>query len=71
MIFIAATKDEKIRAFAQKTGKILWQAALPAAGIATPSVYSPNGRQLVLIACGGGKIGAKSGLAYVAFALPK
>jgi quinoprotein glucose dehydrogenase len=29
-----------------------------------------NGRQYVVIACGGGKMGTKSGDAYVAFALP-
>jgi quinoprotein glucose dehydrogenase len=30
-----------------------------------------DGRQYVVIACGGGKIGSKSGDAYVAFALPE
>jgi len=71
IIFIAATKDEMIRAFDQRTGKVLWQSKLPAAGYATPSTYMVNGRQFVVIACGGGKIGTKSGDAYVAFALPK
>ena len=69
VIFIAATKDEKIRAFDQETGKILWEAKLPAAGHATPAVYEKNGKQYLVIACGGGK-GTKSGDAYVAFALP-
>lgn len=36
-----------------------------------PATYSVNGRQFVVIACGGGKIGTKSGDAYVAFALPQ
>lgn len=71
VIFIAATKDEKIRAFDASTGKELWRANLPAAGFATPCTYSVGGHQYVVIACGGGKIGAKSGDAYVAFALPK
>jgi quinoprotein glucose dehydrogenase len=71
LIFIAATKDEMIRAFDQDTGKILWQAKLPAGGYATPSTYSVNGRQFIVIACGGGKMGTKSGDAYIAFALPK
>ena len=70
LVFIAATKDEKIRAFNKTNGKVLWEAPLPAAGYATPSVYSVNGRQFVVIACGGGKIGSKSGDQYVAFALP-
>lgn len=70
LIFIAATKDEKIRAFDKDTGEVLWQANLPAAGYATPATYIVDGRQFVVIACGGGKIGSKSGDSYVAFALP-
>ncbi len=70
LVFIAATKDEKIRAFNKATGKVLWEAPLPAAGYATPATYTANGRQYVVIACGGGKIGSKSGDSYVAFALP-
>lgn len=70
LIFIAATKDEKIRAFDKKTGAVLWEAKLPAAGYATPATYLVNGKQYIVIACGGGKIGSKSGDSYVAFALP-
>lgn len=70
LIFIAASKDEMIRAFDQRDGKVLWEAKLPAGGYATPSTYSVRGRQYVVIACGGGKMGTKSGDAYVAFALP-
>lgn len=69
LVFIAATKDEKIRAFDKKTGKVLWEAQLPAAGYATPATYSIDGKQYVVIACGGGKIGSKSGDEYVCFAL--
>ena len=70
LVFIGATKDEKIRAFDAATGKTLWEAPLPAAAHATPAVYAVNGRQYVVIAAGGGK-GTKSGDAYVAFALPR
>ncbi|WP_057940486.1 outer membrane protein assembly factor BamB family protein [Algoriphagus resistens] len=69
VLFIAATKDEKIRAFNKQTGEILWEAKLPASGHATPAVYEMGGRQFIVIACGGGK-GTKSGDTYVAFALP-
>lgn len=69
LVFIAATKDEKIRAFDRKTGKILWEADLPAAGYASPSVYAVNGKQYLVIACGGGKLKTKSGDKYVAFSL--
>ena len=70
VIFIAATKDEMFRAFNRATGKLLWEAKLPAAGFATPATYEVNGKQYVVIACGGGKLGTKSGDSYVAFALP-
>lgn len=69
LLFIAATKDEKIRAFDKESGKVLWEAKLPASGHATPAIYEKNGKQFLVIACGGGK-GTKSGDAYVAFALP-
>src|SRR5690606_2226317 len=45
LVFIAATRDEKFRAFHKETGELLWEADLPAAGIATPAVYSVNNRQ--------------------------
>jgi quinoprotein glucose dehydrogenase len=69
VLFIAATRDKKLRAFNKRTGKLLWETELPAAGFATPSVYDFNGKEFLVIACGGGKLGTKSGDAYVAFAL--
>jgi quinoprotein glucose dehydrogenase len=70
LVFIAATQDEKFRAFDKTTGKLLWEASLPAAGYATPSTYAVNGRQYVVIAAGGGKLGSRSSDTYIAFALP-
>lgn len=70
LLFIAASKDEQFRAFDRKTGKILWQVKLPAAGYASPSVYAIDGKQYIVIACGGGKLRSKSGDRYIAFALP-
>ena len=70
LVFIAATKDKMIRAFHKRTGKLLWEHALPAPGFATPSIYAVNGKQFLVIACGGGKLGTKSGDSYVAFSLP-
>jgi quinoprotein glucose dehydrogenase len=69
VVFVAASRDEKIRAFDSATGKILWEHDLPAGGYATPAVYEINGKQFVVIACGGGKMGTRSGGKYVAFAL--
>ncbi|HEX6224648.1 MAG TPA: PQQ-binding-like beta-propeller repeat protein [Chryseolinea sp.] len=70
VIFIAATRDEKFRALDKETGKIVWEYDLPAAGYATPAVYEVDGKQFVVIACGGGKSGTKSGDSYLAFSLP-
>ena len=71
LLFIGATNfDKKFRAFNANTGEVLWETMLPAAGNATPSVYMLNGKQYVVIACGGGKNGAPSGSSLVAFALP-
>ena len=71
LVFIAATKDEMFRAFDRKTGKIVWQYKLPAAGFSSPSVYSVGGIQYVVISCGGGKLKTKSGDRYLAFSLGK
>jgi quinoprotein glucose dehydrogenase len=70
LLFIAASRDGMIRAFNKNNGKLLWEYKLPAPGFATPSVYEVNGKQFLVIACGGGKLKTKSGDAYVAFALP-
>ena len=71
LVFIAAAQDQKLRAFDKATGRLLWEAKLPAAGYATPSTYAVGGRQFVVIAAGGGKLGSKSSDTYVAFALPR
>jgi quinoprotein glucose dehydrogenase len=70
LIFIGASKDEFFRAFDKKTGEELWKAKLPAGGYATPATYMLDGKQYVVIAAGGGKMGTRSGDAYVAYALP-
>ena len=70
LIFIGATRDENFRAFDKETGKIVWEYKLPAGGYATPSIYEVDGKQYIVIAAGGGgKVGSKSGDAYVAFSL--
>jgi quinoprotein glucose dehydrogenase len=70
LVFIAATPDKKIRAFDDANGDILWQAELSAAGFSTPAIYRADGRQFVVIASGGGRLGPPSGSEYIAFALP-
>ena len=72
VIFIAATADEKIRAFEKRSGRVLWEHQLPAGGYATPSLYMIDGRQYVVIAAGGsGKNATRSGDSIIAFALPQ
>lgn len=71
LLFIAATNyDKKMHAFDKATGKLLWEAELPAAGNATPAVFEWNGKEYIVIACGGGKSKDPSGSQYIAFALP-
>lgn len=71
LLIIAGTKDQKLRAYNKSNGELIWETKLPAAGFATPSTYEVNGRQYVVIACGGTKLGATKGESYVAFALPE
>ena len=71
LLFIAATKDGMFRAFNKYTGKLLWQTKLPAASFATPALYSINGKEYIVMACGGEKLGAPKGNKIVAFALPQ
>ena len=70
LLFIAAAKDGKLRAYNKRDGALLWQVDLPAPGFATPSIYEMDGKQYIVIACGGGKMNTKSGDSYVAYALP-
>ncbi len=69
IIFIGASKDGFFRAFDKDTGMELWKYKLPAGGYATPAIYEAGGRQYVVIACGGGKMGTHSGDSYLAFSL--
>jgi quinoprotein glucose dehydrogenase len=71
LLFIAATPDGKFRAFNKKNGKLLFETDLPVPAFATPAVYEAGGRQFVVVACGGGKLGTKSGDTFVAFSLPE
>jgi len=73
LLFCSGTRDAKIRAFDKETGAELWSGKLPWVGSAPPTTYSINGRQFVVIASTGNKLGKQNeyGDAYVAFALPK
>lgn len=73
LLFIGATSfDRKFHAYDKRTGKLLWETTLPAAGNATPATYMVNGRQYIVIQAGGGKDSkGPTGGKIVAFALPR
>ena len=73
LLFCSGTRDAKIRAFDKDNGAELWSGKLPWVGSAPPTTYSIRGRQFVVIASTGDKLGKQDeyGDAYVAFALPE
>jgi quinoprotein glucose dehydrogenase len=72
LTFIAASADERLRAFDTETGKVLWEADLPAPGVATPMTYVWKGVQYVVISAGGhAKVGTKLADSVIAFRLGK
>ncbi|HLH17578.1 MAG TPA: PQQ-binding-like beta-propeller repeat protein [Bryobacteraceae bacterium] len=73
LIFIGATNDSRIRAFASKTGELLWEAKLEASGHSSPITYmGRDGRQYVALMAEGGGAFLDGGISntLVAFALP-
>jgi len=73
VVLIGATNDSRFRAFASKTGKLLWEVKLEASGHSSPITYmGRDGRQYVtLMAAGGGAfLGGGLSNTLVAFALP-
>ena len=54
LVFIAATNDERFRAFDKDTGELVWEYRLPASAHATPMTYMIAGTQFIALAVGGG-----------------
>jgi quinoprotein glucose dehydrogenase len=74
-ILFTQTRDRKVRAFDEETGKQLWEARLDAALEGLPAVYEAGGREYVVFCAaapdaGYGKTTVPIQGAYVAFALP-
>ena len=69
LVFIAATQDNKIRAFDKATGELKWETSLPGGGFATPATYLCGERQYLVIAVSG--TDTAPGGSIVAFALPE
>ncbi|MCY4426406.1 MAG: pyrroloquinoline quinone-dependent dehydrogenase [Halieaceae bacterium] len=70
LAFIAASADDKFRAFDTETGQKLWEVKLPAGGQSTPMTYAAGGRQYMVIMAGGHPYyGTTKGDHIIAFAL--
>ena len=69
LLFIGGTKDGYIRGFNRYSGDLLWEYKLPAPAFATPSMYTIEGKQYLVIACGGEKLGTTKGNKLIAFSL--
>jgi len=72
VLFIGATIDPYLRAFATADGRELWKTRLPTSARATPLVYTtPGGREMVAIVAGGHDTPlSKPGTTLHVFALP-
>jgi quinoprotein glucose dehydrogenase len=72
LVFIGYTLDDRVRAFDAQTGKVLWTADLPAAGVGVPTTYEVNGEQYVVIPAGGHSMyGSTMGDSVVAYKLKR
>jgi quinoprotein glucose dehydrogenase len=71
LVFIAASFDDRLRAFKTDSGELVWEVELPAGGQATPMTYAIAGRQYLVIAAGGYKDESTRGDYLVAYALPR
>ena len=73
LVFIGATNDDRLRAFDKDTGEELWTYRLPSSAHSTPITFTApkSGRQLVVVAAGGGNKYNRGAMAkLIAFALP-
>ncbi|MDT8886744.1 outer membrane protein assembly factor BamB family protein [Aquirufa regiilacus] len=69
LLIIAATKDATLRIYQTSTGNLLASHRLPFASFATPSTYMVNGKQYIVVTCGGTKLGTAKGNVVVAFSV--
>ena len=72
LVFIAATHDQRFRAFEAATGKELWSSKLETGSYTVPMTFqAKNGKQyVVLVACGGSFYDTTAGDSVIAFGLP-
>ena len=71
LVFVAATMDDRVRAFRLSDGRELWAVDLPASAQSSPMTYALGGRQYVVLTAGGhGMMGTRKGDYVIAFTLP-
>lgn len=72
LLFIAATNDQRFRAFDAATGKVLWETKLETGSYTVPMTYQgEDGKQYVaLTATGGSFYDTTAGDSVIAFTLP-
>jgi quinoprotein glucose dehydrogenase len=72
VIFIGASMDAKVRAYALDDGRELWSANVQAPAVSIPAVYEYEGREYVAFTAGGNSILKNQvGDQVVVYALPK
>ncbi|MFH6566684.1 MULTISPECIES: pyrroloquinoline quinone-dependent dehydrogenase [Pseudomonas] len=72
VVFIGASMDAKVRAYALADGKELWSDIVMAPAVANPAIYEYKGRQYVAFVAGGNSIMKDQvGDQVVVYALPK
>jgi len=72
LLFIAATNDQRFRAFDAATGKVLWETKLDTGSYTVPMTYEgKDGKQyVVLVDTGGSFYDTTAGDSVIAFTLP-
>ena len=72
LLFIAATNDQRFRAFDAATGKVLWETKLETGSYTVPMTYEgKDGKQyVVLVDTGGSFYDTTAGDSVIAFTLP-
>jgi quinoprotein glucose dehydrogenase len=71
LTFIGAAQDNYLRAFETATGRLLWEARLPAGSQAGPMTYEHDGRQFIaMTATGHARFETTEGDFLVVYALP-
>ncbi|MBO9632230.1 MAG: pyrroloquinoline quinone-dependent dehydrogenase [Chitinophagaceae bacterium] len=55
LVFIGGGRDKRLMAYDTKTGKQVWEYALPSFSSSTPSSYKANGKQYIAVSVAGNK----------------